>query len=70
MIVSSEHMCRLRQLLADEEDAYIQEMEDKQETTAERQEKMRERAKVLKEKREKERQAIVKEKLDQQWRWE
>lgn len=35
----------------------------------ERQQKMRVRAKELKEKREKERKAIVEDKLDQQWRF-
>jgi len=46
------------------------EMEDKQETMLERQAKMRERAKFLKEKREAERLEYVEEKLDQRWRYE
>jgi len=45
-------------------------MEDKQETMLERQAKMRERAKFLKEKREAERLEYVEEKLDQRWRYE
>jgi len=60
---------RLRQLLAEEEDEYIAEMEAKQETIEERQKKMVERAKMLKEKRETERLLIVEEKLDQQFRF-
>ena len=44
------------------------EMEEKQETMLERQAKMRDRAKFLKEKREKERLEFVEEKLDQRWR--
>ena len=47
---------------------YLQEMAAKEETTIERQAKMREQAKQLKEKREAERLAYVQEKLDQQWR--
>ncbi|XP_072166700.1 cilia- and flagella-associated protein 53-like [Diadema setosum] len=61
---------RLRELLAAEEVAYLAEMEASQETLLERQAKMRERAKFLKEKREKERLQIVAEKLDQKWREE
>ncbi|XP_077988952.1 cilia- and flagella-associated protein 53-like [Glandiceps talaboti] len=59
---------RLRDLLAAEEQQYVLEMEDRQETVIERQAKMRERAKFLKEKREAERLQIVAEKLDQRWR--
>ncbi|NP_001171797.1 coiled-coil domain-containing protein 11-like [Saccoglossus kowalevskii] len=61
---------RLRDLLSAEEDQYLKEMEDKQETVIERQAKMRERAKFLKDKREKERLQVVAEKLDQRWREE
>lgn len=43
-------------------------MEEKQETMLERQAKMRERAKFLKEKREKERLEYVDQKLDERWR--
>lgn len=59
---------RLREKLRYEEEQYLLEMEDKQETMLERQAKMRERAKFLKEKREKERLDYVEEKLDQRWR--
>ena len=61
---------RLRDLLRVEEEQYLIEMEDKQETMLERQAKMRERAKFLKEKREKERLEFVEEKLDQRWRYD
>ena len=60
--------CRLREILRAEEEQYLVEMEDKQETMLERQAKMRTRAKLLKEKREKERLEFVEEKLDQRWR--
>ena len=46
----------------------MQEMSSKQETVLERQAKMRERARMLKEKRETERMALVEKKLDQRWR--
>ena len=55
-------------MLLAEEQLYIEEMEAKEETTLERQAKMRERAKFLKEKREQERLKLVQEKLDQRWR--
>ena len=55
-------------MLAAEEAKYLEEMEASQETMLERQAKMRERAKFLKEKREKERLEVVAEKLDQRWR--
>ena len=45
------------------------EMAQSQETVLERQAKMRERAKVLREKREAERVALVEKKLDQRWRY-
>lgn len=56
-------------MLLAEEQQYIDEMEAKEETTLERQAKMRERAKFLKEKREQERLKLVDEKLDQRWRY-
>jgi len=59
---------KLREMLAREEQAYIQEMEDSQETVLERQAKMRERAKYLKDKRESERLLTVQDKYDQQFR--
>lgn len=59
---------RLRELLRTEEQQYLQEMEEKEETTLERQAKMRERARSLKERREQERLQFVQEKYDQQFR--
>ena len=59
---------RLRELLVAEEDVFLKEMEAKQETMEERQQKMSVRAKELKEKREAERLKVVQAKLDQQWR--
>jgi hypothetical protein len=59
---------RLRHLLQEEEQQYLSEIGEKQETILERQAKMRERAKYLKEKRESERRALVEEKLEQKWR--
>jgi hypothetical protein len=56
-------------LLLNEEQQYLEEMEAKEETTLERQAKMRERAKFLKQKHEEERLKIVQEKLDQKWRY-
>ena len=51
-----------------EEEQYIREMEAKEETIEERQEKMKMRAKQLKDKRERERLDFVKDKLDQKFR--
>merc|ERR1719422_874712 len=59
---------RLRSLLESEEKQYLVEMDAKEETVLERQAKMREKAKALKEKRERERLNLVQEKLEQQWR--
>ncbi|XP_067667219.1 cilia- and flagella-associated protein 53-like [Haliotis asinina] len=59
---------RLRTLLRNEEQQYLEEMTAKEETTIERQAKMRERAKFLKDKREEERLQFVQDKLDQQFR--
>ena len=44
------------------------EMASKEETVLERQARMREKAKSLRDKRETERLALVEEKLDQRWR--
>ena len=44
------------------------EMASKEETVLERQARMREKAKSLRDKREAERLALVEEKLDQRWR--
>ncbi|XP_032366390.1 cilia- and flagella-associated protein 53 isoform X2 [Etheostoma spectabile] len=59
---------RLRVLLQAEEQQLLQEMEDKMETSVERQAKMRQRAKALRQRRETERQRIVSEKMDQLFR--
>ncbi|ELT96543.1 hypothetical protein CAPTEDRAFT_143123, partial [Capitella teleta] len=59
---------RLKQLLSDDEDKYLEQMAASEETTLERQAKIRERAKALKEKREAERLQIVEKKLEQQFR--
>ena len=64
------YLCfRLREMLAREEQQYLAEMDQKEETTLERQAKMRERARSLKERREAERLQFVQEKYDQQFRW-
>ena len=60
--------CRLRNLLLSEEQQYLAEMASSEETVLERQAKMREKARALKERREIERQQFVEEKLAQQWR--
>ncbi|KAK3098560.1 hypothetical protein FSP39_020643 [Pinctada imbricata] len=59
---------RLREMLQAEEAAYLYEMESIEETTLERQAKMRDRARYLKDKREDERLKFVQEKYDQQFR--
>lgn len=59
---------KLRDLLEHEEEQYMTEIATTQETTLERQAKMRERAKQLKQKREDERKAFVEQKLEQRWR--
>ena len=55
-------------MLRREEQQYLLEMEQKEETTIERQAKMRERARALKDRRESERLQFVQEKYDQQFR--
>ena len=55
-------------MLRREEEQYLMEMEQKEETTIERQAKMRERARALKDRREAERLQFVQEKYDQQFR--
>jgi hypothetical protein len=60
---------RLRALLDAEEEQYLIDIDAQQETTLERQAKMRARAKALREKREQERLALVEEKLDIRWRF-
>ncbi|XP_044029482.1 cilia- and flagella-associated protein 53 [Siniperca chuatsi] len=59
---------RLRVLLEAEEQQLLQEMEEKVETSVERQAKMRERAKALRERRETDRQQLVSDKLEQLFR--
>lgn len=56
---------RLRQLLVEEEQQLLQQLEESKETTLERQVKMRERAKSLKDQRERERLQLVSDKMDQ-----
>jgi len=57
-------------MLLEEEEQYIAELESKDETTQDRQQRMKERAKELKDKREKERQAYVALKMEQKFRWD
>lgn len=59
---------KLRDLLAAEENEYLKEIASSEETVLERQAKMREKAKMLRDKREAERLALVEKKLDQRWR--
>lgn len=59
---------RLRELLASEENEYFTEMQLKEETMEEKKDKMRDKTRLLKDKKEKERQDFVAEKLDQQFR--
>ncbi|KAJ0012794.1 hypothetical protein NQD34_017128, partial [Periophthalmus magnuspinnatus] len=56
---------RLRIMLETEEQQFLKEMEERRETTLDRQAKMRERAKVLRDIRETKRQEIVSEKMEQ-----
>jgi len=58
---------RLRDLLRSEEDAQIAEMTARQETFEQRHQKMKERAMLLKQKREEERLKVVAEKREMQW---
>ena len=60
--------CRLRDLLSFEDALYGQQMVAAEETILERQAKMRERAKKLKEDREAERLGVVHKKYEEQWR--
>jgi len=59
---------RLREMLRQEEQEFMALMEAGEETTLERQARMRDRAKALKEKRENERLQFVQDKYDQQFR--
>jgi hypothetical protein len=55
-------------MLRQEDEEYTVAMIEAEETTLERQAKMRERAKMLKDQREQERLKLVQEKYDQQFR--
>ena len=59
---------RLRELLASEENEYFTEMQLKEETIEEKKDRMRDKIRLLREKKEKERQDFVAEMLDQQFR--
>lgn len=61
-------LSRLRELLEAEEKQYLQEIEAKKETSLQRQEKMKEYIRALRERREKERQQLVSDKLEQLFR--
>ncbi|XP_068609279.1 cilia- and flagella-associated protein 53 [Brachionichthys hirsutus] len=63
-----ERRSRLRALLTAEDLQLLKEMEEKVETSEERQTKMSERATALREQRERERQRLVSDKLDQHFR--
>ncbi|XP_055478851.1 cilia- and flagella-associated protein 53 [Psammomys obesus] len=67
-INTEERRNKLRELLASEENEYFTEMQLKGETIEEKKNRMRERTKLLREKKEKERQDFVAEKLHQQFR--
>ncbi|XP_065716108.1 cilia- and flagella-associated protein 53-like isoform X2 [Patagioenas fasciata] len=58
---------RLRELLEAEENKYFAEMDALEETVQEKHDKMKEQAKILREKRERERQQLVAEKREQQF---
>lgn len=66
---TEERRNKLRELLASEENEYFTEMQLKEETIEEKIDRMREKTRLLKEKKEKERQDFVAEKLEQQFRW-
>ncbi|CAD7675080.1 unnamed protein product [Nyctereutes procyonoides] len=68
IINTEERRNKLRELLASEESGYFTEMQLKEETIEEKKDKMRDKIRLLKEKKEKERQDLVAEKLDQQFR--
>lgn len=68
IINTEERRNKLRELLASEESGYFTEIQLKEETIEEKKDKMRDKTRLLKEKKEKERQDLVAEKLDQQFR--
>ncbi|XP_065788766.1 methyl-CpG-binding domain protein 1 isoform X7 [Muntiacus reevesi] len=68
IINTEERRNKLRELLASEETEYFTEMQLKEETIEEKKDRMRDKIRLLREKKEKERQDFVAEKLDQQFR--
>ncbi|KAG8504522.1 Cilia- and flagella-associated protein 53 [Galemys pyrenaicus] len=68
IINTEERRNKLRELLALEENEYFSEMQLKEETIEEKKDRMRDKIRLLKEKKEKERQDFVTAKLDQQFR--
>ncbi|XP_055273338.1 methyl-CpG-binding domain protein 1 isoform X15 [Moschus berezovskii] len=68
IINTEERRNKLRELLASEENEYFTEMQLKEETIEEKKDRMRDKIRLLREKKEKERQDFVAEKLDQQFR--
>lgn len=68
IINMEERRNKLRELLSSEENEYFTELQLKGETIEEKKDRMRERTKLLREKKEKERQDFVAEKLEQQFR--
>ncbi|XP_037364424.1 cilia- and flagella-associated protein 53 [Talpa occidentalis] len=68
IINTEERRNKLRELLASEENEYFSEMQLKEETIEEKTDRMRDKIRLLKEKKEKERQDFVTAKLDQQFR--
>ncbi|XP_039084810.1 methyl-CpG-binding domain protein 1 isoform X11 [Hyaena hyaena] len=68
IINTEERRNKLRELLASEENGYFTEMQLKEETIEEKKDRMKDKTRLLKEKKEKERQDFVAEKLDQQFR--
>ncbi|XP_059974892.1 cilia- and flagella-associated protein 53 [Mesoplodon densirostris] len=68
IINTEERRNKLRELLASEENEYFIEMQLKEETIEEKKDRMRDKIRLLREKKEKERQDFVAEKLDQQFR--
>ncbi|KAM4841390.1 cilia- and flagella-associated protein 53 isoform 2-T2 [Thomomys bottae] len=67
-INTEERRNKLREFLAAEEHEYFIEMQSKEETIEQKKDKMKEKIKLLREKKERERQDFVAEKLDQQFR--
>lgn len=68
IINTEERRNKLRELLASEENEYFTEMRLKEETIEEKKDRMKDKTRLLREKKEKERQDFVAEKLDQQFR--